>query len=302
MSVDSDDLVVPFDDVVIGKSYVQDLTVWNKAEIALRCNITTSSSGSDVIKLSLPETGEEVQELSMPGLANKLLRLTFKPDRAGEFRSSVYLNNMLNSNNKIELSVHATVAEEEQVTILAVETQVDFGDCYTGEMYPQVLGMRNVAEFPIDLDLEVPEVHGLTFHVHTPMRKRTISEQNAAENQVQVNGRKDLELESMCNQLHLQPGKTRMIQLRYSPRYDPYSHGKRHEMTRHVFYARIRVSDHTGQLLETRSILMRAQICTSEIELTQSKVHFGDLLVGVKSQKSFKVRSGLAVSVPAHTR
>ncbi|KAI9092651.1 hypothetical protein DFS34DRAFT_583878, partial [Phlyctochytrium arcticum] len=166
---DISDTGILFDDCVVGGTYSQDFTVWNRSEIDLYwiMNMVDLSNRQDNtwLKLSDYETGEPLDgSKPISSYSHQRIRLTFRPREVGEFKYDLQLENANDAGNTVSATIDAIVraAAREECLVVSSGNVLDFGDCVTGQWAKQRIVLRNVSEMPLEIGF-ASEIAGVVF-------------------------------------------------------------------------------------------------------------------------------------------
>jgi hypothetical protein len=78
--------------------------------------------------------------------------VVFSPKSAGENTHCIRLSNINDPTNTIDLTISTSVAvTARQEHFSAFPLSLDFGACYIGRSYKQVVSLKNLSEEPVEL-------------------------------------------------------------------------------------------------------------------------------------------------------
>ncbi|ORX81620.1 hypothetical protein K493DRAFT_389168, partial [Basidiobolus meristosporus CBS 931.73] len=148
---------INFDDCVAGETYFKDFSIANRSEIPLSWSLSVLGLSNTQLNESLVltdyDSGEPIEEKPLPAYSYYRIRVTFKPQEAGDYNYVLQLENENNSSNVMAIKLHAqvgTVAKEESL-VMSSGNVLDFGDCYGGIWAQQKITLKNVGDAPLEV-------------------------------------------------------------------------------------------------------------------------------------------------------
>ena len=293
MFIDAAEIDIAFDGCVLGKTYFRDFTVWNRAEIPLSFIVAARSRPHKALfTFTYSESGEPLEELTIPGFANVRVRVTYRPASVGEQRHEAIVSNINDPTNAFTVRVYSmTVASEQEKALVISSGSLDFGTCYAGSgvAYSSRITVRNITKQPLELDLRNSAPPDVSFHIVTQQATVAAEAEYGGEGGGEKEEGEQRADESRCTELNLQPGVNHELEVRYTPSIhatqDPY----RYTLTRITFLVVLKAFGDNRTLIERRSLPCSARICVSHVDISTSSINLGDLTVGAFHHTSFKV-------------
>ncbi|KAL5032177.1 hypothetical protein BDV3_000767 [Batrachochytrium dendrobatidis] len=149
-----------FDNCIVGGSYFKDFTVWNRSEIDLFWCLNTvdlsNRNGKNWLRFTDYNTGDPVENASVPAYSHQRIRVTFKPHETGEFNYDLQIENQNDSENMIETRIHAIVHDvlREEALFVSTGSMIDFGDCCAGLWRKRRITLKNMSNSTLDISFE----------------------------------------------------------------------------------------------------------------------------------------------------
>ncbi|EFA77122.1 hypothetical protein PPL_09877 [Heterostelium album PN500] len=242
IKVDLNEII--FDDCIVGSSYIKDLTIWNRSEMPLvfsiycKEKIISLFQFTDVTGLPLATENQVV-----PSYSSMSMRIVFKPNAAGQSTYKFKLENKNDSSNYELIVIHSTVTSEQQTELIQVSTNsFDMGDCYSDEPTYGTFTVKNISEDAVEINFSSDLVDEVSFMLHEEevestsssgskkkkkLENMAIGDHRDAEQQQQQekdaayhgrSSRTHQESNEVIDELTLNPGSERVIQIKYCPK------------------------------------------------------------------------------------
>lgn len=244
--------------------------------------------GGTALTFSHSDSGEPLDDAVLPGFANLRVRVTVRPNTAGEQCYDAALVNGNDPANTFTLRVHSmTRGDDHEATLVSSIAACDFGVCYAGSgaAARERLTVRNLSKQPLELDLHSDIPADVSFHAIATH----IAEGEAGEARVPGEA-----AESRCTELSLLPGVVHELEMRYSPHGGALGDDDATRLRLVTFPVVLKAFNDARELVERRTIACRARVCTSLVTVTPAVIELGDLTVNLQHTAKFVV----SVAVP----
>lgn len=179
------DTGIVFEDSIVGKTYIKDVTIRNLSAIDLFCRLNTSDlnrqqpqhGNGDDDWLQFVDACTFMTLGSLKPIAPfsvYTFRVIFTPKEVGKFDYDLQIENINDVQNIIQTKIHAATQRfmHRETLVVSSGNILDFGDCIAGIWSVQQVVLNNVSESSIEVHFNAEGGADMTFNVKAKLEEQ----------------------------------------------------------------------------------------------------------------------------------